>query len=319
MPSNYYISDLKNLHFSDGSSVLDAKQVNYMWDLLESYDDHKIKSDQGSVILEGFDQNTGLYVKKHIPILYRTDQRYKRRLLAKLYCLDDWYNGLSRTDKVVSMVTLTTKQRGLSFFDQYDMLRLNWCRMRDLIRKQNPDANYIAIWEPHKTGYAHIHIAYFGVNFSNSYISKIKALWAHKYGVGGNNALDVSNKRVGSLKCAKNYIMKYLVKGLSDDGTDKIKRIGDSDLKSSIDDKGIHFKIFNAVLWYISKHDTDYVGIRSFQPSRLLSRVMSADSVISTIRWVRGWFHYGNDLYPLFDHNDRALGSWAHRCDLPDG
>ncbi|MCD4822640.1 MAG: hypothetical protein K8R11_11390, partial [Methanococcoides sp.] len=59
----------------------------------------------------------------------------------------------------------------------------------------------------------------------------------------------------------------------------------------------VHFKIFNAVLWQMSKHDTDFKGIRSFQPSRTLSKVMSNKLEKSNIVWNEVWFCYGNERF----------------------
>ncbi|MCD4822639.1 MAG: hypothetical protein K8R11_11385, partial [Methanococcoides sp.] len=251
-----YLSDLKKLSFSNGRRVLTtSKTQNATWDMLQAYDEHKEKCANGKVLLNGYDADTGVPQEKEIPILYRTDKLYKKRLLAKLYTMDDWYEGLPRTKQLVSMLTFTTKQMGMAFHDQYGLLRDSFKNVRDLIKHQHPDAEYIVIWEPHKTGYAHIHVVYFGVKFSSDYSDKLKLLWMEKYGAGGTEAIKIDTRYTGSLKKARNYIMKYVSKTLTDDGFQSIDTYDDSDLKIHVVDEGVHFKIFNAVLWQMSKHD----------------------------------------------------------------
>jgi len=273
--------------------------LNESWELLQEYEDHKFNSDMGYIRLEGFNPDTGNKKVKELPVLYRTHPKYKRKLLAKLYSLEDWYNELPAHKKYVSMVTLTTKQRGLSYFDQYDQLRTNWQKLSDLIKKQHPDAEYIAMWEPHKTGYAHIHIIYFSVRFDSSYANKLMRLWKDKYGAGGSEGVKIDTRYKRSLKSARGYVMKYVAKSLTEDGYNEVGKLDKSDLNQYHDDNtGVQFELFNAVLWKMSKHDTEYTGIRSFQPSRTLSSVMSMDIIPkSNTVWYRVVFNYGNKDY----------------------
>lgn len=301
-----YLSDIKKLSFSNGRRVLTtSKTQNATWDMLQDYDEHKEKCANGKVLLNGYDAGTGVPQEKEIPILYRTDGRYKKRLIAKLYTLEPWYENLPRTMQLVSMLTFTTKQIGLSFFEQYSLLRDSWKNVRDLIKHQHPHAEYIVIWEPHKSGYAHIHVVYFGVKFTPDYSDKLKQLWMEKYGAGGADAIKIDTRYTGTLKSACNYIMKYVSKTLTDDGCQSINTYDDSDLKKHVVDEGVHFKIFNAVLWQMSKHDTDFKGIRSFQPSRTLSKVMSNKLEKSNIIWNEVWFCYGNERFLI--HKDDTV------------
>jgi len=152
-------------------------------------------------------------------------------------------------------------------------LRNNSNSLIDNIRKINP-LEYIAIWEPHKSGYAHIHILFFGA-FTLGQKSRIRSLWVDKYQSGSSAAIQFDVKYKGRLTSARNYVMKYVGKTLT----------------SSFDDENIN--IFNTVVWFCSQNKTDEVGIRTFQPSRLLSKIMSGEKLIlnSDIDWYRVEFY----------------------------
>jgi len=115
-------------------------------------------------------------------------------------------------------------------------------------------------------------------------------------------------RRRGELKSARNYLMKYIAKGLTNDGETDALTLQDSDMvRHDIRDTddfapGQHFLVFNTILWHCSRHGSEEKGIRSFQPSRLLSRIMHGVIEINPfIFWYSVDFYYWGNIIILSD------------------
>jgi hypothetical protein len=257
--------------FSDGSQVEAWNKVVY-GGLLDDFEQFEFDRKHSYIRLTGRHMHTGQQVQRRIPISYRTDEKYQKRILARFYKLDKWYQSLPTWSLGVSMVTLTSKQKGMVYGEQYNFIQECYRTWRDNVRKQVDLGEYVLIAEPHKTGYMHYHILYF-TEFSQSEQEILKTAWLAT-GAGNEHSFrcDVSKQ----LRRARNYLMKYIKKSLlKDDNSNGM--LPDSDLKRFDDGNDMHFLVFNAVLWMLNKHDNEYKGVRAFQMSRGLSKITKLD------------------------------------------
>lgn len=258
--------------FSDGSPVEAWNQAVY-GGLLDDFEQFEFDRQHSYIKLTGRHRHTGQIVNRRIPISYRTDEKYQKRILARFYKLDKWYQQLPVWKLGVSMVTLTSKQRGFSYFEQYNFIQECFRTWRDNVRKQVELGESVLIGEPHESGYLHYHILYFK-EFTQAEQDILRAAWLAT-GAGNDHSFrcDVSKQ----LRRARNYLMKYIKKTLlmEDNSGDKL---ADSDLKRfDSSDSDLRFLIFNAVLWKLNKHDNEYKGVRVFQMSRGLSKITKLD------------------------------------------
>lgn len=277
---------LQNLLFNDGSSVSFSKyQEVFLQKVMVDFDQFLVDHENSYIQLEGSFLVDGSLAVKKIPLIYSCDQQYQNQQMAKLYRLNDWYNSLPPNRRVITMMTLTTYQRDFkSYFEQYDFLRDSWLKLKDVMKKELGDFDYLVIAEPHKSGFAHYHILLFKW-IANSQAKRYQSLWYEKY-VAGSKSRGVNFKvdMSGSIRSLKNYLMKYMAKNFTLTFDEKF--IPDTDLKQfsepskeraslGSDNKSYFLKLFHAVKWYMNKRDSDYKGFRAFQPSRALSRVMA--------------------------------------------
>jgi hypothetical protein len=115
--------------------------------------------------------------------------------------------------------------------------------------------------EPHKSGYPHMHVALFGY-VSKDLQGRLSRLWSGKYEVGSvEHGLDFSVKSVKeSIQSVRNYLMKYITKGMGGDGKKKWT---------------VEEWVYHALAW---KHHYRYIGM-----SRSISRYCMA-------RKLRYWY-----------------------------
>jgi hypothetical protein len=291
------------LFFSDGSPVRFSKNEEFKLSQCVEGFEQFLRDKEGSYIfLEGSMVDSGEYISKSVPIVYSCDEVYKKRTLARLYKLENWYQQLPPHRRYVSMMTLTTYQRTFkSYFDQYRFIAESWQKLKDVMRLEIGHFEYVLIAEPHKNGFLHFHILIFQ-NIRPDKQEYFKRIWSEKYQAGSyDNGLkvDVSNK--GCLRSAKNYLMKYIQKTLILHNDPQETYLDSSDLVRFENPKNDEFfLIFQAIKWFMNKHNNDYTGIRSFQPSRNLSHVMSLDYEPSKeVNWERVTFVCGNTVHVL--------------------
>ncbi len=188
--------------------------------------------------------NEGELIEIDMPYIHRWTEAYKKRLLAKFYKLDEWFasNNLDAT-----FFTFTTRQQDfLCKADQYTFLKKNFQKVRDNMRKMKGKFSYIWVAEPHKSGYAHIHMLAFTA-FTDDEKETVKRLWCDKYNAGVREALDIQDVKAeddfgehiktGSrkLQSPKNYILKYLKKTFNEEDTD------------------LSYFLFSATAWYMGR------------------------------------------------------------------
>ena len=187
--------------------------------------------------VEGWDTFRCKPLVKEIGYFHRFTGDYRRMLYAKFSQLEDWYNDECPPAYLMS---LTTSSRDKTIKEAFDELRDGWRGLSNVIRnmrrENNRNLEYLYIYEPHKSGYPHIHVILFGV-LTDADIHRMKALWSEKYGCGSyEHGLDVSmpeedQHRVDDFEHIRAYILKYLQKGID------------------LDSMKLADFVFNAVMW----------------------------------------------------------------------
>ena len=217
----------------------------------------RLDLDQTRITVNGYLQSTLSPATVTCRPVTRWSREYSKRTLAKFYKLEPYING-----RVCTMMTLTMSSKDIDRVDHLQTLENGRRKLVNLIKKDR-DADYIYVYEPHKSGYAHCHILMF-CQFSPAEKEKYKRLWNEKYGIGGyKNALHFS--RSVKLENGKNYLMKYVSKTLMNDIGQKIGGL----------------ERFAAVVSFCSRHDTEQRGIRLYGMSRNFSASCKRESAES--------------------------------------
>jgi len=205
--------------------------------------------------IEGRKLSTGELTTKFKPYIHRWTEVYRKSIIAKLYQLEE---NIGEEQNNVTMITLTVYQRGMDPITcLLNLMRAYRCLM-DVMRKKYGKVDYFWMLEPHKTGYAHMHLVYWRV-LSESEQDHIRKIWERKYqagreGIGIGFSLPKASEdgifEDGSIAKVRSYLLKYLSKGL-------YKEWSPAEL------------LFNAVLW---KTKTRMWGC-----SRNFSKIMKPD------------------------------------------
>jgi hypothetical protein len=176
--------------------------------------------------------------QKSVEYIHRWTSPYRKSILAKLYQLEA---SLSEDEKQnVTMITLTTSQRGEDQEECLFKLLKYYNRLFKLLRYYFGTIDYFYILEPHKTGYAHMHIMYMKL-LSDAEKRLIVNLWENKYGVGSHQGIDFSEPKgsydgkcnSGSITFVRSYLMKYISKGLFSESMSKGELLFNSLLKKN--------------------------------------------------------------------------------------
>lgn len=267
---------MPDLRYSDGSKVkFSPSSESLLNHIKEEFEQFMLDKEHTYLQLEGIDTITGQYVTKRRKVIHSVDEEYKKRLLAQLYKLEDWYQQLPPHRRYVSMLTLTTHQKDFnSYMSQYTFLADCWDKLRKVMYNDLGSLQYVLIGEPHKSGFLHFHILIFQ-NIREDLQEKYKRIWSERYQAGSFEhglKIDCSNK--GCLRSAKNYLMKYITKTLVLHNTPEM--LDSTDLvRFQSPGTNEHFLVYQAIKWYMNKHNNAYSGIRTFQPSRKLGQIMS--------------------------------------------
>lgn len=242
-----------------------------------------------------------------IPYCIRWSHSYKRRMIAKMYGVEEYLTKKSMSG-VVTLVTLTGYQGGLSSVatkghkitreQLFNDMKRGWCLLSNLLSKVSPGLEYVWVMEPHKSGYPHMHVAVFGY-ISGAIQERLKHLWSQKYAVGSKeHGLDFSVKSVKeSIQSVRNYLMKYITKGIGGDGKKKWS---------------VEEWVYHALAW---KHRHRFVGM-----SRGISRYCTARS----LRYKYIHYLHSNDITDITilpvpvskDGIEKAIRSYCWRLPI---
>jgi len=231
-------------------------------------------------------QLTGEVRNSDMEYLHRWTETYKNRTLARLYKLEEWYKS-NPVD--ITFFTFTTHQRNFKRLEnQYEFLKFNFQRVRDVMRKMKGKFDYFWVIEPHETGFMHLHMMTF-CTWTDEQKESILDIWENKYGAGLKEAQNIQDIPVMRVDYIRTYLFKYLGKTFDPENYKK------------------NLHLFHAVAWYMTRRDTNYTGIRFFGCSRALSFVMKLDTVDGSDDWVCESVQIGDyESYRLPDE-DRKL------------
>jgi len=228
--------------------------------LISHFNHYLAKSDTNSIISVS---QKGIF---SLPYTTRWSKQYKNQLLQKLYGVEEF---ITRHDQqsIITLLTLTGYQNGpfsiehtgkkTSRTELFINLKRGWRHLSNLLKKICPNLEYVWTFEPHKSGYPHIHIAIFG--YLNPDIQqRLTNLWTTKYSIGSpQHGINFSVKPVKeSIKSIKNYLLKYIAKNL---GADSRKSWSPE------------LSLYHAIAW---KHHLRFIGM-----SQTLSKYCNARKI----------------------------------------
>ena len=212
----------------------------------------------------------------------RWSPAYAKRVLAKMYRIDGAIRGRDCT-----MITLTSRQRGKTRLAQLQELNDGRRKLIDILRHEAGKKSYFYVFEPHKTGFSHVHVLWFGL-IPQRIQRKCRALWNEKYNLGGF-AYALHFERSVRIENGRQYLMKYVTKTFAEEG-------GAS---------GGFLDFASCVSWS-SRHDTKERGVRLWGMSRDLSAICRAEPKPSSVFWLS---------YEIAVYEDVIL---AGVCDIPE-
>ena len=164
--------------------------------------------------VSGYDTVHCVRISRDVPYIHRFCNVYASSLYAKFSQLQTWYHD---HETPVFLMTLTTSNKGKTIKEAFDELRDGWHGLTHCIRnlrvKYGIDVEYIYVYEPHKSGYPHMHVVLFG-DLTDLDFERIKLLWSKKYKVGSyEHGVNISAPRKQQeIEYVRAYILKYVQK-----------------------------------------------------------------------------------------------------------
>jgi len=201
----------------------DTRDLQTVGEATEAFEDYLAAKEGQVLVFE--DQNEGDYLV--LPHEHRWQSEYRRRTYARLkaaerFVIDKWGATVPTT-----LLTLTAPHNDASgdarpFEAVLSDLKDAWDKARKVIDRETDgiDTEYLAIYEPHGSGYPHLHVVLFGVA-RPSIGRKVQNYWVDRYVEGASadaQDCEVSRGRGADLSDPASYVMKYLSKSLARDG-----------------------------------------------------------------------------------------------------
>jgi len=253
--------------FSDITKLLSVirmdKRLRQYYHISRSFVDYLRFMDSMGLCVSGFNNRDNKGIDKYFVANHRWTTGYRKKLLAKLYLLDEY---IKQNPSSITLLTLTVYQDGdyseemtgkkLTIPESFELLKKSWKKLSMMIRNILPGTEYIWIVEPHESGYPHLHVVLFS-DVSIGIQERIKTLWSKNYRAGSfEHGADFEIRRPEqAIESLRNYLMKYIAKGFI--STDS-RYGGDGWSASEL--------VFNACVWD--------GGYRTFQPSRGLQSLL---------------------------------------------
>ena len=201
----------------------DTRALETVGDATEAFEDYLAAKEGQVLVFE--DQESG--DKMVMPHEHRWQSTYRRRTYARLkaaerYVTQRWGGAVPTT-----LLTLTAPHNDDSgepraFEAVLSDLKDGWQNARKVIDRETEgiETEYLAVYEPHGSGYPHLHVVLFGVA-QPSIGEKVREYWVDRYVKGASadaQDCEVSRGRGADLSQPAAYIMKYLSKSLARDG-----------------------------------------------------------------------------------------------------
>jgi hypothetical protein len=200
----------------------DTRTVETVGETVEAHGDYLAEKENQMLVMHDNEQGDLLVV----PHTHRWDPQYRRRTYARLKAAERFVEKKYGQPVPSTMITLTAPHKDENgnyrpFEAVLDDLKEGWAKARHVIKRETEgvDTEYLAVYEPHGTGYPHLHVLVFGVA-RPSLGEKVADYWTERYVDGASrDAQDVTVRRGRSaqLENPAAYLMKYLSKTLARD------------------------------------------------------------------------------------------------------
>jgi len=200
----------------------DTRNLETVGDATAAFEDYLAEKENQVLAFE--DQNSGEYLV--LPHEHRWSSTYRRRTYARLKAAERFVRRKWGGEVPTTLLTLTAPHNDeqgepRSFEAVLADLKDGWDKARRVIDREveGVDTEYLAVYEPHGSGYPHLHVVLFGVA-RPSIGRKVENYWVDKYVEGASaeaQDCEVSRGRGVDLSEPAAYVMKYLSKSLARD------------------------------------------------------------------------------------------------------
>lgn len=201
----------------------DTRSLDTVGEAVESFEDYLVEKENQVLIMEEEESGDKLV----LPHEHRWTVDYRRRTYARLKAVERRVRDVWGERVPTTMLTLTAPHKDgggeyRPFVSVLEDLKDGWDKARRVIRRETEGVKteFLAVYEPHDSGYPHLHVIIFGVA-RESLGEKVKEYWVDRYVDGASlDAQDVTVRRGRSLDLEHPaaYIMKYLAKTLIREG-----------------------------------------------------------------------------------------------------
>ena len=200
----------------------DTRDLVTVGDATDAFEDYLEAKENQVLVFE--DQNEGDMLV--LPHEHRWSATYRRRTYARLKAAERYVTDKWDGDVPTTLLTLTaphndTDGEPRAFEAVLSDLKDGWDKARRVIDRETEgvDTEYLAVYEPHGSGYPHLHVVLFGVA-RPSIGRKVQRYWVDRYVEGASadaQDCEVSRGRGVDLSEPASYVMKYLSKSLARD------------------------------------------------------------------------------------------------------
>ena len=201
----------------------DTRDLLTVGEATDAFEDYLAAKENQVLIFE--DQNEGDHLV--LPHEHRWSSTYRRRTYARLKAAERFVVRKWGETVPTTLLTLTAPHNDANgepraFEAVLSDLKDGWENARKVIDRETDgiDTEYLAIYEPHGSGYPHLHVVLFGVA-RPSIGRKVQEYWVDRYVEGASadaQDCEVSRGRGADLSEPASYVMKYLSKSLARDG-----------------------------------------------------------------------------------------------------
>ena len=228
----------------------DTRTLETVSGALEAFRDYQADKEDSVLVLGDVDGDEVLV----IPHNHRWTPEYRQQTYAKLKAAERFVRRTWGEVVPTTLLTLTAPHKDengewRAIADVMEDLSDGWDKARRVLDRELDGAKteYLAVWEPHKTGYPHLHVIVFGAA-RPSVGEKIVDMWTERYVENASEnaqSVDVRRNRSAQIENPAAYVMKYLSKTLAREETDS----DDSDGSPGVSG----FEVFSALLWATGK------------------------------------------------------------------
>jgi len=237
----------------------DTRRPGDMGELVEAWEDYLVAKEGQVLCMEDMINGDVLVV----PHSHRWDSQYRRKTYAKLKAAEEHVQRVWGETCPTTLLTLTAPhndERGghRGMVDVLEELKEAWDKARRVIGRatEGVKTEFLAVWEPHASGYPHLHVIVFGVA-RPSLGEKVTEYWTDRYVEGASKdaqSVDIRRGRSLQLENPAAYLMKYLSKSLGRETSGEEQTVVDS-LPSIAG-----YKEFSALMWATGKRTYSMSG-----------------------------------------------------------